>query len=157
MEIQEFQNWGRFFTIDFDIMVTNTTNGSGGYSNVFRFTANDENVHHGNYTFGGRIPALFIKHNQFFHICSAINGNPNYCQNFDFELEKQYHITIKQFMEGGIIWYEIIIDGESRFKIKNTQPKNFSNVKLYGSDPWYKSFTSDLGIICNVKIQYIEG
>ena len=111
MEIQEFQNWGRFFTIDFDIMVTNTTYGSGGYSNVFHFTATDNNDNHHDRVYGDRIPSLYIHHTQLFHICSAINGNPNYHQNFDFELEKQYHISIKQFMDSGINWFEIIIDG----------------------------------------------
>ena len=157
MEIQAFQNWGRFFTIDFDIMVTKTTYGSGGWTNVFRFTANDINDHNLDYKFGGRIPAFFINSHGFFHICSEIDDNPNYCQNFDFELGKQYQITIKQFMETGIDWYEIIIDGESWFKKENTQPKSFSSVKLYASDPWYNSFSSDLGSICNVKIQYLKG
>ena len=151
MENQVFQNWGRLFTVEFDIIVTSHVS---GWTNVFHFTAegNKDN-------YGDRIPALYIDNinNQgYFHICSAINGNPNYRKNFDFELGKQYHISIKQFMDSGINWFEIIIDGESLFKIKNTQPKSFSSVKLYGSDPWYNSFTSDLGKICNFKIQYIE-
>ena len=157
MEIQAFQNWGKFFTIDFDIMVTNTTYGSGGWTNVFRFTANDNNDHDTHYVYGDRIPALFINSNGYFHICSAVNGNPDYYQDFVFELGKQYQITIKQFMDSGITWYEIIIDGELWFQIENRLPKSFPNVKLYASAPWYNSFTSDLGSICNFKIQYTEG
>ena len=152
MEIEAFQNWGRFFTIEFDIMVTKKTYGLYGWTNVFHFTAN------GNYeNYGDRIPALYINSNGYFQICSAINGNLNYWKNFDFELGKQYQITIKQFIDKGIYWYEIIIDGESRFKIENTQPQSFSSVKLYTSDPWYNSFSSDLGSICNIRIQQLEG
>ena len=152
-EIQEFQNWGRLFTIEFEITVT--TNISYGWTNVFHVTAD------GNYVnYGDRIPALYmdIVNNQgFFHICSGINGNPNYWQNYDFEFGKKYQITIKQFIESRTYWYEIIIDGESKLKIENTQPQTFSSVKLYTSDPWYNSFSSDMGSICNVKIQQNEG
>ena len=73
MESQVFQNWGRLFTIEFDIIVTGYV---PGWTNVFHFTAE------GNYdNYGDRIPALYIDNinNQgYFHICSAINGNPNY-------------------------------------------------------------------------------
>ena len=151
MENQVFQNWGRLFTVEFDIIVTGFV---PGWTNVFHFTAE------GNYdNYGDRIPALYIDNinNQgYFHICSAINGNPNYWKNFDFDLGKQYQITIKQFIENGIYWYEVIIDGESILKIENTQPQSFSSVKLYTSDPWYNSFSSDLGSICNIRIQQLE-
>ena len=151
-EIQSFQNWGRLFTIDFDITVTKPTYGLWGWTNAFHFTANGNMEN-----YGDRIPALYINSDGYFSICSAINGNLNYWENFDFELGKQYQITIKQFIDKGIYWYEIIIDGESRFKIENTQPQSFSSVKLYASDPWYNSFSSDFGSICNFKIQYLEG
>ena len=134
------------YTVEFDIMVTNSVS---GWTNVFHFTAD------GNYdNYGDRLPALYINTGEYFHICSAVNGNANYWQNFDFELGKQYQITIRQFKTSReTYWYEIIIDGESRLKIENTQPQSFSSVKLYMSDPWYTSFSSDLGSICNVKIQ----
>ena len=44
-----------------------------------------------------------------------------------------------------------VTDGES-YKIENEKPKNFENVKLYASDPWYAPFSSDIGMIQNVKI-----
>ena len=50
-------------------------------------------------------------------------------------------------MENGKYWYEIIIDGNSEFKIENKQPKKFCSVKLHAN-----SFSSDLGNICNVNI-----
>ena len=147
-KFKEFQNWGLLYTVEFEITVTNA---GSGWTNVFHFTANDNN-----YAYGDRIPALFINSDGYFHICSAVNGNKNFCQNFDFEIGKQYQIIIKQSIVGGKYWYEILIDGESKFQIENTQPQSFSSVKLYTSDPWYNSFTSDFGSICNVKIQQGE-
>ena len=65
---------------------------------------------------------------------------------------KKYHATIQQFKKDGKYWYEIIADGESSFKIENEKPRSFDNVKLYASDPWHAPFSSNLGIINNVKI-----
>ena len=51
-KFKEFQNWGLLYTVEFEITVTNA---GSGWTNVFHFTANENN---GNY--GDRIPALFI-------------------------------------------------------------------------------------------------
>ena len=151
---QEFQNWGSLYTVEFEITVTTTGPGNhNGWTNVFHFTANDN---YGDY--GDRIPALWINIDGYFHICSTVSGNHNRCyQKNDYELGKQYQITIKQFIANGTYWYQIIIDGESMLMIENTQPQSFSSVRLYTSDPWYTSFTFDFGSICNVKIQQGEG
>ena len=44
----------------------------------------------------------------------------------------------------------MVSNGESKFKIGNTQPQTFSRVKLYTSRS--NPFSSKLGIICNVRI-----
>ena len=146
--VQEFQNWSVIYSVEFDITVTNP---GFGWTNVFHFTANGDQAN-----YGDRIPALFINSDGYFHICSAVNDIVSYCESTAFELGKQYQITIRQFKSGGTYWYEIIIDGESKIKIENTQPQSFSSVKLYTSNPWYNHFSSDLGSICNVKIQQDE-
>ena len=146
-KFKEFQNWGLLYTVEFEITVTNA---GSGWTNVFHFTANDN---YGDY--GDRIPALFINSDGYFHICSAVNGNHDFCQNYDFEIGKMYHIIIQQYKgyDGLSYWFEIIVDGELKFQIENTQPKSFSSVTLYTSDPWYTSFRH-FGSICNVKIHH---
>ena len=149
--VKEFQNWGDVFKVEFAITVTKIP--SVAYQNVFHFTTSgDYNV------YGDRIPALWIANNlnkpEFF-IASAVSGNRDLFKRFDIELGKQYQITIKQFKASGT-WYEIIIDGESKYKIENTQPQSFSSVKLYASDPWYNPFSSTFGSICDIKI-YQDG
>ena len=129
---------------------------SSKWTEVFYFTANGNVDGPWCCDYGDRIPAVHINsHKKNFSITSAINGNGNYPHRIDIELGKTYQITIKQFKESGRYWYEIIIDGESNFKIENTQPQSFSNVKLYGlSNPWTSTpFTSEYGSICNVKIK----
>ena len=142
------------YKVEFEITVTNA---GSGYANVFHFTAHNNDNTNGNSNYGSRIPAFFIHGNGFFHICSAINGDKNYCQNFDFELGKQYQIKIRQFITSGTYWYQIMIDDELEFQIANTQPQSFSNVMLYTSNPWNPSFWPSLGSICNVKIQQEKG
>ena len=88
--------------------------------------------------------------------------NATYRQ-YDLELGKTYQITIKQFKASGTYWYEIIIDGEPKFKIEIPQPTSFSNVLAYTSDEgillWNTNeipedpFTSDFGSVCNFKVE----
>ena len=142
--LQEFQNWGKLYSVEFEITVTNP---GSGWTNVFQFAPGIG---------GGRIPAFFINSDGYFHICSAVSDNKNYCYNFFFELEKQHQITIKQFNSSGKYWYEIIIDGESKIKKENTQPKSFASVNFYASNGVENTFSTDLGSICNVNIQNDE-
>ena len=52
----------------------------------------------------------------------------------------------------GMLWYDIIVNGSTFVSVANHQPRNFSNVKEYLSDPWYPAFTSDFGYVSNLKI-----
>ena len=143
------------YTVEFEITVSNS---GEGWINVFHFTASSDNSN-----YGDRIPAMWIHRNSGseagrFHIASAISGNKDVDKEYDYELGKKYQITIKQFKDSGNkYWYEIIIDAESIFKIENTAPESFPNVKLYGSDPWYSSFSSYHGSVCNFTIQQSTG
>ena len=150
--VQEIQNWGKVYTVEFEITIINS---GEGWINVFHITAGNAD----NSNYGDRIPAMFIKKYSnseagYFHIASSINGNKDVDWEYEYELGKRYKITIKQFKDKNYkYWYEIVIDGESKFKIENTVPESFSNVKLYASDPWYSAFSSARGSICNFKIQ----
>ena len=144
--MEVFRNWGDLFNIEFGIKVTKKP--THVWTNVFHFTARGNG-----HKYGDRIPAFWINRNGYFHICSAISGNLNYCKNFNFVLGKHYQVTIKQQLkEFGKYWYEIVIDSVSILKTENKQAKRFSSVKLYASDPWYNPFTSNLGIISHIQI-----
>ena len=148
--VQEIQNWGKLYMVQFEITVSNS---GEGWINVFHFTADSNKA-----KYGDRIPVLFIKKNTdneagYFYIGSDISGLCSVAKYYDYELEKKYQITIKQSKDSGNkYWYEIIINAQSIFMIENTAPVSFPNVKLYGSDPWYNSFSSDHGSVCNFTI-----
>ena len=146
--VEIFHNWGDVFNIEFNIKVTKKP-ARGRWANVFHFTASGFN--HGRY--GDRIPAFWIHGNGFFHICSAISGNVNYCKNFNYVQGKLYQVAIKQQLEAfGKYWYEIVINGVSILKVENKKVERFSRVKLYASDPWHDPFSKKLGSISHIQI-----
>ena len=143
---QEFQNWGKLYTVDFDLTIKNTA-----YGNVFWFTDD--------FYQGRDMPQLSFYGDGMIYIVTSIyysEDGDNYEPEFfiyEYELGKKYHITIKQFKESGTYWYEVIIDGESKFKKEITLPLAFPNVKAYTSAPALDPFSSDMGSLCNLKIQ----
>ena len=143
-----FQNWGDWFKLEFSIKVTKIP--TSVWTNVFHFTVDDGN---GNINASINIPALFIKKDGYFQVCSAVSGNQK-CKNYYFELGKRYHIIIEQSLDfRGKTYYNINIDGDNILFTENTHPRSFQIVKLYASDPWSSPFSADLGNICNVKIE----
>ena len=147
--VNEFQNWGDEYLVEFDIAVANLPSSS---TSVFRFTSTNGN----GFSDGDRIPALFILKDGIFHFVTSVNNNPEYQLNVTFELGKMYHVTIGQQKnkEDGKHWYEILIDGESKLKIENIAPRSYTNVKLYASDSFFDPFITNIGSICNVNIQH---
>jgi hypothetical protein len=143
---KEIKNWDQTYSVNFEISVKKLP--TSLWLNVFHFTATNNDIG----THGDRIPGMWINKDGYFHICTSLNGNANACKNIGFELEKTYQVTIKQVKDGRQYFYEIIVDGISKFKEENKKPLKFSSVSLYGSDPWYDSFTSEFGSLCNVAI-----
>ena len=47
--------------------------------------------------------------------------------------------------------YQVMINGKTEYSAENTDPKDFENVKVYVSDPWYAPFTSEYGYLENFK------
>ena len=105
--------------------------------------------------FGAHVPALFIHNDGYFHVCSAVNNTISYCEDINFVLETQYQMAIIQYKQQRKFWFEVIVNDERQLLTENTHPRSYSSVKLYASDPWYASFTSDLGSICNFNIHNI--
>ena len=144
--------WGRIFTVEADITVTKIPEAS--WTNVFHFTKG-ENV--GDY--GDRIPCVTISKSGYFYISSAVSGFIDYMpKKFYFDVGKKHHLEIQQIQSGGKIIYEMLVDGNTIYSGENTDPRDFQNVKLYVSDPWHDAFTSEYGMLKNLKYSRpIEG
>lgn len=146
-EVKHFQNWGDSFEIEFVIKVYKLPNSK--WMNIFKFTTKGEIEDHCNC-----IPELYIFKDQFFRVCSMIDGQSS-CQDFKFELGKEYKISIKQFKYSRKYWFQILINNVSDFKIQNTQPKRYQDVTLYANakeDISDETFDPEMGSFCYVKI-----
>ena len=137
--------WSDKFTIEFDVIVTSELTAT--YKNIFHVTTGGDNG-----ALGNRIPAVWANKAKYFHICSGVNGNANYCRFYPYNLKQSYHFEISQKKNSnGEAVYEISVDGTIFHEGVNTTPKNFRNAKLYMSDPWSASFAPH-GTLSNLMI-----
>ena len=120
--------------------------GPGSWTSLFHLTIGEDSG------VGGRIPAVFVNQDKYFHHCYHVNGDDNYYQNYDYELNKDYHFEISQQKNSeGEAVYSIKVNGETLHEIVNTTPLKFKDVKLYLSDPWFDTF-APYGKLSNLKI-----
>jgi len=102
--------------------------------------------------YGNRIPAVFFHPNtNLLHICSAINGNKNYCWNAKYDLpqNKFTKIIIRQRFIGNAYYYFIFLNGHQALRIVNKKPVTLYRAKVYLSDPWYAAAKA---FVKNVKV-----
>ena len=137
------QNWSDEFKVEFDVIVKKELPVS--WTSLFHLTTGEDNG------VGCRIPAVFLNSAKFFYTCYQVNGNNDYCKNYNYELNKDYHFEISQHKSNGEAIYSIKVNGETFHKIVNTTPLKYKDVKLYLSDPWYETF-APFGKLSNLKI-----
>ena len=108
-----------------------------GWSNVLHATTGGDNG-----VYGYRTPGVWmISNSRRLHICSAVNGNPNYCWNSQsLPANKFTQVEIRQIPKFGpnSYYFQVLIDNTLKHEILNKQPSIFHNVRYYLSDPWYK-------------------
>ena len=138
-------DWSDEFKVEYDVIVSKDIS-AGIAKSLFHVTAGT------NSGYGSRIPAVFVNPSKYFHICYHVNGNPNYCQNYNYELNKENHFEISQHKNSkGNAVYSIKVNGETFHEVVNTTPLKFKDVKLYLSDPWHETF-APFGKLSNLKV-----
>ena len=108
--INNFQNWGKLFNIEFYIKVNKLS--SNDWLGVFSFTVDGGDA---------SIPKLWIHHDGYFAIQFGYK-NPLTHKSFNiyFELGREYKMVIKQYKESnGIYVYEIMLDDDSKLTWEN--------------------------------------
>ena len=136
--------WSDEFKVEYDVIVNKELTGS--WKNLFHLTTGEDTG------VGGRIPGIFVNPGKFFYNCFHVNGDNNYCQRYNYQLNKENHFEISQIKNfKGEAVYSIIVNGETLHEIVNTTPLNFKDVKLYLSNPWYEAF-APFGKLSNLKI-----
>ena len=137
-------DWSDEFKVEFDVIVNKELPGS--WKSLFHLTTGED------FGVGGRIPAVFLNPGKYFYTCYHVNGNDDYCQNYNYELNKDYHFEISQHKNSkGEAVYSIIVNGETVHKIVNKTPLKYNDVKLFLSDPWHETF-GPFGKLSNLKI-----
>ena len=136
---------------EFDVKLEiNVNNFPNSWVNVFHMTIGGNGD-----VYGNRIPALFGNggSNPYLHVCSAINGQSNYCKNFYISTNTWITVRISQRRRmNGTYVYEYVINNKLVDSVINNQPAEFKNVKVFASDPWYPPFS---GSLRNIEICFI--
>ena len=105
-------------------------------SNILHATVGNDN---GKY--GERTPAVFfLPGSSKLRVCSAINGNANYCFDSDEELPLHQHskITVeqRQSLDDYDYYFQVLVNDKVVLpEMKNEQPEIFNGVKYYASSP----------------------
>ena len=149
MMMKSYSTWGPSYKVSFSLKINKLPRNE--WTNIIDVTKGGKCCN-----IGDRIPGVYVRSRSrmvWIYFCSALNGNGNFCRWITVTMGKQYNITIQQSKKGGKYWYQILIPGMRTRRFLNTTPRKFTNVKLYTSDEWYPSFTSDLGTVSNLKIE----
>ena len=125
----------RGWKVSLDITPFGTVN---GWSSIMHATTGGNNG-----VYGDRTPGIwFHSGTTKLHICSAVNGNKNYCFNSDpIPLNEESKIIVQQIQaveNNPQYTYEIIINGDKVLSVFNDKPETFENVEYYTGDPWYQ-------------------
>ena len=119
------------------------------FVNIFHVTKGGNNDN-----YGDRSPSIYAKGGvePFLHICSSINGNKNYCQNYNISSNTWISLRISQKKtENESYEVEHTIDNIIMDTVANDLPVQLEDVKLYASNPWVPSLN---GILRNMEICY---
>ncbi|XP_047124613.1 A disintegrin and metalloproteinase with thrombospondin motifs adt-1 [Hydra vulgaris] len=131
------------YTVSFEIKPTRFLY---EWANVIHLTTNNNN-----HKYGDRNPAVFFHQNgSGLHICSAVSGIINYVKNTNkLGLHNWSSVKIAQEFKESKYIYSIELNGQRILYIENNDTRDFSNVKVYVSNPWYEA---QPGFIKNLKI-----
>ena len=134
-------DWSDEFKVEYDVIVTEDL--PPNWKNLFLVTTGEE---------GSHILVVYVNPDKYFIICYPVNGNTASCQNYYYELNKEYHFEISQNKNSkGEAIYNIKVNGKTFHEIVNTTPLKFQNVLLYLSNPWHETL-APFGKLSNLKI-----
>ena len=117
------------------------------YVNLFHFTNRLNLGAHGDRTPG----VWFNPGTTKPFICSSISNNADYCftLNVAFPLKQYTRLNISQTQNNSVFTYSITVNGTENVSIVNTYALEFTNVKVYMSNPWHQPANA---LIRNFKI-----
>ena len=102
---------------------------------------------------GERIPAVWLHQNLGVIIAASLKGKATVLKKFAKSLvpiNKWTWFNISQVKEGRNYMYKVALGGVEVLAMKNSQPEEFKNVKVFASNPWN---SNQEGSIRNLTIE----
>jgi len=131
--------------VSFDVILFTT---QPFYINLIHFTIGENIQKHGD-----RIPAVFQQPGTSrLHITTSLGSNYNFIYNTE-ELTSnvKHHVELDQTYYGNSVYrFNINIDGQQVLSETNSNAKQFYNVKVWASDPWYRILATNKPVISNL-------
>ena len=101
---------------------------------------------------GDRTPALWMHKTRGVYIVTALSGKAAVGKYIKKKptLNQWSKVEISQVKQGYKYMFSLVIKGETLWSVENTQPKEFSNVKVFASSDWH---VAQAGSIRGLKIE----
>jgi len=98
---------------------------------------------------GDRTPAIFLHKDLGFCIASSVNDDDDFYQKLP-PIGNWTMIEICQREEDGEFTFYVSMEAKEVYSVKNNKPREFYDVKVYASNPWY---TAQPGSIRNLTVE----
>ncbi|XP_065662973.1 uncharacterized protein LOC136085581 [Hydra vulgaris] len=130
---------------------------SKGLKNVLHFILDNDIVENGD-----RNPGVWFHQDGSgkLVIFVAVNNNGKYSiETAPLTLNVWSFVKISQILSNDKYWLTVDLNGANIHRVENYMAKNFKNVKVYASDPWYDAQDGSIAdlLIINGKVEYIVG
>jgi len=90
--------------------------------------------------YGDRTPALLVYGGTKLQLCSAIDGDKDYCfERPAISLSTWHSFEISQLDNGSEIVFSMKVNGETVVSKTNSDARAFPNVFIYGGNKWYET------------------
>ena len=107
--------------------------------------------------FGDRTPALWIHKSKGVYISTYLNGKPHavgkYFPTKKPTINEWTKVEMSQAKIGPKYMFSLTIKGETVWHVENTDPRQFSDVLVYTSSPWY---VAQAGSIRDFRIENMK-
>ena len=103
---------------------------------------------------GTRVPSVWIHNKNMLHICAAVNDVGSTETNTVIPLNQWSKAEVRQRKDAGNQYiYSVTVNGKCVHRAVNRKPREFKNVRVYASDPYYPT---EQGYIRNLFVQGYE-
>ena len=145
--------WGKTFQVAFELRIRSF---KADWTELLRFTSTENRGG----SPGDRIPAVFLHSDGIMAVrTQGQTGEGAFGKNFNVNLRTWIKVEMKQYPVENEWFFEVIIDGSSVWKVKNSSPTLLNDVKVYAArDQWLpianariRNFVADAGSTVTVS------